>query len=507
MRFKNPLSYKKKDIEEIYSLAYSNIEDEFYNFANKKLKYNIKYNNSDMFESKRDYIYTMTSLDKEFEKENPNYEMNDMVEFYSISPAFENLFPTSFSWFRFLKTFKKSYFDKKNLPKLIEVFERRCLTATNKVHDKQFPSLYLRFEDFIKRTFNEALLPFESITIRQVVETFPLKENYDSLEEEERANYAHYLVNEDKTFIKEIYSYCVETMVREIYAQQLYYREDINAENFLAVLPNKLEYKKYIVLFYHLVTLALNEFQIEVLSKATEFQLTENELLNKLKRDCEENENKADDMEKKITALNEELSEYKADNKKKIDEYSEQLKRRDEEIKELKEKYELALSKQAKQIRLLEYSDEQTEKELADLLQIIENNKSLYEEIELEREIELEESQKEPIKDFSKKNIDFNAKYLFSLDNSNAYIENEILKIFPNATFVNLSKGYTLHSQRKVDLVVIMTKYIRHATYYKIKEFCKQNDVPYVHCGTTNINTIIQCISDCFDNKIIEKEE
>ena len=68
----------------------------------------------------------------------------------------------------------------------------------------------------------------------------------------------------------------------------------------------------------------------------------------------------------------------------------------------------------------------------------------------------------------------------------------DIIVEFPNST-VKYSNFKVLANS--TDLVVFLTSFMDHSTYYDIKNQCIAKDIPYVHCHTRNIKDIKRAIS------------
>lgn len=73
-------------------------------------------------------------------------------------------------------------------------------------------------------------------------------------------------------------------------------------------------------------------------------------------------------------------------------------------------------------------------------------------------------------------------------------IFDELEKAFPNAKFVDaISDSY---NAKTTDCVVLMTRCMKHYTYWTMKEHSKNNEIPIVHCNSNNINIISQMIHE-----------
>ena len=65
---------------------------------------------------------------------------------------------------------------------------------------------------------------------------------------------------------------------------------------------------------------------------------------------------------------------------------------------------------------------------------------------------------------------------------------------FPNANFTNgISSEINMKS---TDMVVLLTRYVKHGTYWGARDSSKKAGVPYVHCECTNIPLVLKTIAD-----------
>ena len=80
-------------------------------------------------------------------------------------------------------------------------------------------------------------------------------------------------------------------------------------------------------------------------------------------------------------------------------------------------------------------------------------------------------------------------------------IENE----FPNSvlTTIRVERAQVIGA----DAVVFLTKNLKHSDYYKAKDICKDNNIPYVHTACINIDEIKKVMFDAFKECRLAKEE
>ena len=73
---------------------------------------------------------------------------------------------------------------------------------------------------------------------------------------------------------------------------------------------------------------------------------------------------------------------------------------------------------------------------------------------------------------------------------------NDLADKFPNARFTNHVASDI--NAKTTDLVVLLTRYIKHATYYGVKGFCKAQELACIHSNYTNVDKITEDIVKAF---------
>lgn len=391
------------------------------------------------------------------------------------------------------------YYNDTSFQKFKEIFEKRCLYTLTGIgkHRVYFKSLSEFIKSHLAMIVNMIIEEGSSELLR-----VPYLE--DLFADKQLLNNFLSFIEYDDNYV-EVYDTALDVFINDYYASLLYKNEEFNADNCIGYLPDKNDIRSYTVLFTHLLNFVFIFLQLKALSITPEVYLDKEGQINLLKSTIEKLKNDNRELQYDIEERDEKNAYYKEQIKGKDEIISE----KEAEILKLKEEIEnhkKTINRLNKENRLLEYNEEQTLKEYESIIDELKSGDKETKDTTSVKESEvIKISEKSDLTNNNKDvKVNYNGKYLFVIEQGGIEINN-ISNTFPNATFVNLGKVHTLHSLRKIDLVVIMTKYIKHATYYKIKEFCKQNDVPYVHCGTRNINTIIQCISDCYERKIIDK--
>ena len=86
--------------------------------------------------------------------------------------------------------------------------------------------------------------------------------------------------------------------------------------------------------------------------------------------------------------------------------------------------------------------------------------------------------------------IDYNKKYIF-VGNDNKGFQEQIIKQFPNAVFVDSNINLFAAS---IDMVIALTNHMSHSTYYDVKEQCKNKGIPFIHCKYSNVELIKELI-------------
>lgn len=85
--------------------------------------------------------------------------------------------------------------------------------------------------------------------------------------------------------------------------------------------------------------------------------------------------------------------------------------------------------------------------------------------------------------------IDTNKRYVFIVEEDVGFTE-QIKDEFPNAVFSNSENI----KEMNCDLVVFLTAFVSHSKYLNIKNQCKSNNIPFVHCAFTNVEMIKNAI-------------
>lgn len=88
------------------------------------------------------------------------------------------------------------------------------------------------------------------------------------------------------------------------------------------------------------------------------------------------------------------------------------------------------------------------------------------------------------------KEVNLDANYVFVMIDDIS-LRSKIKEVFKNAVFV--SNNINLN-EKNIDLVIFMTSILDHTTYYGIKNQCKNNKIPFIHCEYFNINLIKELI-------------
>lgn len=91
--------------------------------------------------------------------------------------------------------------------------------------------------------------------------------------------------------------------------------------------------------------------------------------------------------------------------------------------------------------------------------------------------------------------IDTTKRYIFvSSKSRDGYaLNNNLLKEFPNS---EIKYGTFNVQANSTDLVVVLTSYVKHCTYYGIKEQCKNKGIPMIHCYKRSVNSIKHTIAE-----------
>ncbi len=77
---------------------------------------------------------------------------------------------------------------------------------------------------------------------------------------------------------------------------------------------------------------------------------------------------------------------------------------------------------------------------------------------------------------------------------SHYIIMRKLQSYFPNSNFTNGVSGDI--DMKSTDVVILMTRYVKHGTYWGARDASKRAGVPYVHCEYTNIPLVLKTIAD-----------
>ena len=87
--------------------------------------------------------------------------------------------------------------------------------------------------------------------------------------------------------------------------------------------------------------------------------------------------------------------------------------------------------------------------------------------------------------------VDTNKRYIFVCAEWSNF-ENELKNNFPQCEIIT---NFASIKNMKIDLVVFFSNHISHKLYYGIKKQCKDYNIPYIHCNSTNIESLKREIS------------
>ena len=87
--------------------------------------------------------------------------------------------------------------------------------------------------------------------------------------------------------------------------------------------------------------------------------------------------------------------------------------------------------------------------------------------------------------------VDTNKRYIFVCAEWSNF-ENELKNNFPQCEIIT---NFASIKNMKIDLVVFFSNHISHKLYYGIKKQCKDYNIPYIHCNSTNIDSLKREIS------------
>lgn len=130
-------------------------------------------------------------------------------------------------------------------------------------------------------------------------------------------------------------------------------------------------------------------------------------------------------------------------------------------------------------------SDRANTKLAEKMMKLEEENKSLQEEINLILPESME--RKEPEENIRLKDVDYTKKYAFVMQNPQQLeLEGELKEMFPNSVIAKK----TSQINASFDLVIFITEFLSHSMYGAIKKLCKDMGVSYIHCGNMNAEKI-----------------
>jgi len=98
--------------------------------------------------------------------------------------------------------------------------------------------------------------------------------------------------------------------------------------------------------------------------------------------------------------------------------------------------------------------------------------------------------------------IDYSKKYVFIFDEDcSSVFRRNVEENFPNAKILSTTKNSkaTLNVA-KTDMLIIMTSYVRHISFEKYRDICKNAGVPYVYCSEIAIDRIVDAIAKGWDS-------
>lgn len=105
-----------------------------------------------------------------------------------------------------------------------------------------------------------------------------------------------------------------------------------------------------------------------------------------------------------------------------------------------------------------------------------------------------EEDEEDDEKDIDK-DIKLDGRYLFVAYDDITF-KNNIINVFGNGKWYESNADINAAT---VDLVVVLTDHIDHATYYEVKNQCKSKGVPFLHCKYTNVELIKDLIRNYYE--------
>ncbi len=188
-------------------------------------------------------------------------------------------------------------------------------------------------------------------------------------------------------------------------------------------------------------------------------------LQEEYKAECAKTQEKSE----KINALNKEVYSLKQTvaelrkNEKKASEAIEESNKDKEKLARLQEKYD----------SLMEYVEMLEQQEEAELP----TEESNQEIIELKEDLKADE-------ELRQKRVLFVRETEFS----KFTMMSQLAEFFPNSRFTNSA----ITGSEKPDIVVLLTRYVKHPTYFAVRDSAKAKKIPYLHCNCTNVNKVIE---------------
>lgn len=190
--------------------------------------------------------------------------------------------------------------------------------------------------------------------------------------------------------------------------------------------------------------------------------------------------------------------EFKEEHQKELQE----MEKMKDDLKRQREENEAELQKAKTEIARLNTQLTQKTTAEEDVVEGLrdENNTLLQQNTKLTKRYEslltkynrLKESQVDNTEDEKKieteeiKELDMNGKYAFVLYEDSKFIDN-IKREFPNAILIHTNTNI---KSMNIDLVVFVSTQVHHSTYFGIKNQCRDNNIPFISCGNSNINIL-----------------
>ena len=141
----------------------------------------------------------------------------------------------------------------------------------------------------------------------------------------------------------------------------------------------------------------------------------------------------------------------------------------------------------------LSNAKKQAESQKGKYLKLVEKYQSLEEYVSLIEDAVDEEFADEEIwvdeKVFQKKII-----FIRESKYSNYAMMSKLLELFPNARFANSITADI--DKQTADVVVLLTRYTKHGTYWGARDTSKRAGIPCIHCDNSNYNAIVKTIAE-----------